>query len=427
MANTAERLARASAWMDKPKNFFLALALFSALVFFYFLPTIMSGGSEGDVTLYRKWAVFGWSYDLWAGRDFSWVYPDGALLPISLVGVFGVKGFFAAWLALTLLLNLVAVLVLVRSSASSFGLRAAWFWLAVLFILSPVSLLRLEGITAPLAIIGLALLIKRPRIAALLLAVAAWIKVWPAAIFLAIIGSGVRRSIAIWTASIFSGVFVAAVWVSGGLSRITDFLTIQGGRNIQLEAVIGAPWLWLSVQHVDGFGIYDNVELSTRELMGPGSVVVAKLMTPIMVIVALSLVVIMWRITRNSTVATFDVLLFGSLAIVLTMIVFNSVGSPQYMLWIAPIVAVGYSLKPIEWERGMRLFIGIAILTSLVFPVLYMPLVKYSHFAALVLLTRNALVIVLFAWALRRLFRLARPSNDLQATPSGTRDDVVSR
>lgn len=417
MTMTMTRAARALAWIDKPKHLYFTFGVFCATVFVFFLPTIISGGAEGDLPLYRKWAVYGWTYDQWVGRDFSWVYPQGAVLPISIAGAFGVKGFFTAWLAMTLILNLIAIIVISNRGRSLKGLRAAWFWLAVLFVLSPVSLLRLEGITAPLAIIALAIILRRPIIASVLLAVAAWIKVWPAAIFLAIIGSGVRRKVAVWTAVVFSVAFIIVVWASGGITRILDFLTVQGGRNLQLEAVVASPWLWLSVEHVPGFEIYDNLSLATRELIGPGSAIVARLMTPLMVLMALTLVVVMWRITRTRPTASFDVFLVGSLAIVLTMIVFNSVGSPQYMLWVAPVIAVGYAHKPAEWDRAARLFIGISILTSLIFPVFYMPLVNYSHFAALLLITRNVLVVVLFGWAVMRLLRTSKPADQIGWTP----------
>ena len=59
---------------------------------------------------------------------------------------------------------------------------AAWWWLGFLAVLGPIALARIDSITVPIALAGMLLLATRPRIAAVLLTIAAWIKVWPAAL-----------------------------------------------------------------------------------------------------------------------------------------------------------------------------------------------------------------------------------------------------
>ena len=64
---------------------------------------------------------------------------------------------------------------------------AAWWWLGFLALLGPIAFGRIDAITVPLAITGLLWAAGRPRVAAALLTIGAWIKVWPAALLVALV------------------------------------------------------------------------------------------------------------------------------------------------------------------------------------------------------------------------------------------------
>jgi hypothetical protein len=99
--------------------------------------------------------------------------------------------------------------------------------------------------------------------------------------------------------------------------------------------------------------------------------------------------------------------LLGALTLTLAFVVFNKVGSPQYLLWIVPIVAVGYASRPEAFRAPAVLTAWASGLTTLVFPILYRALVELNPVAVLVLGARNALLVVLFCWCTARLVRLA--------------------
>ncbi|MFO7690203.1 MAG: hypothetical protein R6W83_06565 [Cryobacterium sp.] len=103
-----------------------------------------------------------------------------------------------------------------------------------------------------------------------------------------------------------------------------------------------------------------------------------------------------------------ELLFSGSLALVSAFVVFNKVGSPQYMLWIVPVVVVGITHGWARWRTPAYLMLVISVLTTLVFPVFYLPLVAGNLPALLLLTARNALLVVLFGGALLHLIALAR-------------------
>jgi len=95
------------------------------------------------------------------------------------------------------------------------------------------------------------------------------------------------------------------------------------------------------------------------------------------------------------------------LALVTTFVVFNKVGSPQYLLWIAPVVAVGVAHDWAAWRIPAYLTLVIGGLTTLVFPIFYLPLVHGDAGAILLLTVRNVLLVVLLGWSVLTLWRLA--------------------
>jgi hypothetical protein len=97
------------------------------------------------------------------------------------------------------------------------------------------------------------------------------------------------------------------------------------------------------------------------------------------------------------------VVLLGALALTTTFVTLNKVGSPQYVLWIAPVVAVGLALRPEQFRVPSMLVAWTAGLTTLVFPILYLALLDLNPFAVVVLTVRNALLVVLFGWCVLRV------------------------
>ncbi|MEL4319220.1 hypothetical protein WJX64_09405 [Leifsonia sp. YIM 134122] len=386
----------------------------------WLLPLMLAGSVAGDLPLYRQWAMHVIDHGVWVGIDSDWVYPVGALAPVVLPAIFGAGAYQLVWFLLLTAANGVSLWVLTDAGRRRSAYPAAWWWLGTLLLLSPVALLRLEGFTGPMVIVALVLLGTRPRFAAALLAAAAWIKVWPAAVLLAaVISSGRRRVIAL-SAALTSFAIIAIAVAAGGLWHVTSFLTTQGSRHLQLESVLGTPWLWMAIVHVPGAEVYQDWALETREVSGPGDIWIMENGTGVMLAaVAVIAILIGWAHRRRGGADASRLLLTGALALATAFIVFDKVGSPQYMLWLAPIVVVGISQLGRAWRAPAILLTVIAAATTLVFPLFYLELIDLNPWAASVLGVRNLLLVVLLGWTVHELWRLGR-DDATDAVPTRT-------
>ena len=95
-----------------------------------------------------------------------------------------------------------------------------------------------------------------------------------------------------------------------------------------------------------------------------------------------------------------------SLALVLGFIVFNKVGSPQYIVWLTAPVLVGLVLDRRRWVKPAALTLLIAFLTQLIYPLTYDGLRVAEVGPVLLLNVRNVLLAVLFFWIVARLARV---------------------
>ncbi len=392
----------------------------------YLLPTIIAGDAQGDLPLYRQWAEAAMH-----GRapliHEDWVYPAGALGPIVLADVLGPYLYQLLWILITAAGNFVALWVLTKGFRNRAGFTASWYWLLIEVVLAPVAMLRLEGVAAPLVIAALVLIARRPVIAGALLAAAAWIKVWPAAVVVAAFTGGAKRWWIALGGAVTTLVVVGAVWLAGGGKHILSFVTMQNDRTLQLEAPVATPWVWAAIAHVHGAEIYQNYELATREVTGPGSRYVAAAMGAAMAIAFVLVLVAIVTGRRQISRAGFGaaatrraevrLIVLGAFTLVAALIVFNKVGSPQYMLWIAPVIAAGLLVDPIRWARPAWGMAAIGLLTSIIFPLVYMPLVTGNPVAASVLTARNLAVVAIFVWSCVDLSRCAADPSRLAWTP----------
>ncbi|MBT2515329.1 glycosyltransferase 87 family protein [Arthrobacter sp. ISL-30] len=388
------------------------LAVFAAVhVLFWalLLPRMLSGNPYGDVELYREWAFQGLSYGIWQGIDVAWVYPIGAMLPMVISAALGEKPYMLAWFLLCTLLNLGAVLTFLYSRQARYGWQAAYLWIGLTAILGPVAFSRVDGITGPLVVVGLLLAAAHPLLASALLSLATWIKVWPAAPVLALIIASKSRLKVILAGIAVSMMVAGVVVANGGASNLFGFIQAQEDRGMQLEAPMTTAGVWQAVVG-GGTRVYVNSKILTVEVDGSLADFVGSLMNPLLVLSLLVIAAIMIVATRRGADRT-DLLLAGSLALVAAMIVFNKVGSPQFMIWLVAVVAVGVAIRGTEWAVPAVVMVAVSILTTLIYPLLYDRLyVALNPGVALLLTARNVLVIAVLVWAIGKLVRLARTS-----------------
>lgn len=373
----------------------------------------------GDVTnVYDPWSTWAVEGRAIVGITESWVYPQLALVPLVLAQGFAwIAGYEVAWAILVTIVDAIGFAIVVGTGRSAGRRAAAWFWLAFIVLLGPVAMYRLDAITVPFALAGSLWLIGRPWLGAILLAVATWIKVWPAALLAAAVIVVRRRLAVIGGAAVISALTLAVVFAAGGGVHAFGFVSDQTDRGLQLEAPVSGWYVWGTMLGIPGSAIYYDQDLLTYQVTGAGIDLVIAVMTPLLVVAA-SVVLALgaYRAWRGTGFAW----LFPSLALalVLVLILFNKVGSPQYLTWIIAPLAVGLVIDRRRWWGPAALGLVLAALTHVVYPLLYGELLGAQPAAVMLLTLRNVLVGVLLVWAVVRVARLPRRTPTL--SPSAT-------
>jgi hypothetical protein len=370
---------------------------------------VLPGEAMGDVTnVYGPWSTAAMEGRGIVGISQTWVYPQLALVPMILAqGFTWIAGYEVAWAILVTLCDALAFALLVGKARSRGRIAGAWFWLAFIVLLGPVGLYRLDGVTVALSVAACLWLVGRPWLASILLAVATWIKVWPAALLAAAVIAIRRRVALVAGALIVSAATLTAVIAAGGGRHVLGFVTGQTDRGLQLEAPVSAYYLWRAVLGIPGSFIYYDRDLLTFQVAGPQIDAVITVMTPLLVLAVLGVAVLgAYKAWRGAVFLR----LFPPLALslVLAFVVFNKVGSPQYIAWIVAPLVLGLVVDRRRWWRPAWLGLGIAFLTQLVYPTMYGALLNAGAIPTAVLTLRNALLVVLLAWAIVRLARVPR-------------------
>lgn len=367
----------------------------------------------GDVTLiYRYWVQNGLDAGVWVGIDTVWVYPILALAPMLAAHLFGPDLYASTWLSLVMLVDALAFAVLSGTGRDRRLATAGWWWLGFLLLLGPVALGRIDSITVPIAIVGVLALATAPRLASVLLTVATWIKVWPAALVAAaVVVLPARWRIAV-TAVVASIAIAIAPLVLGAGTNILSFVGQQTGRGLQVESIVGTFWMW------DAFAsgsrrsiVYYDQAILTFQVAGPGASQAAALTTPLLALVTAGLLVLGGFAVRRGA-RPGELLPPLVLAITTALIVVNKVGSPQFVTWLAVPVVLGLTASLTGRGPSFRtpavLALMIAALTQAIYPYLYGQLLALDPTMLLVLTVRNLLYVVLLVWAVAAVLETFR-------------------
>ncbi|MFS0705332.1 glycosyltransferase 87 family protein, partial [Cellulomonas sp. 179-A 9B4 NHS] len=369
--------------------------------------------SFGDVDLYRRWVDAGLTAGWWPVLDEAWVYPPAALVPLlapaAVAGSASPDAYALAWCGLVTLLDAVAVAALLRRPG---GHVAAGWWLAFLVLLGPVAIGRLDSVVAPVSVLALLAALSAPRVSAALVTAGAWVKVSPGAAIvpLALASRRPWRDVVAPAAAVCVLV-VGTVVALGGARNVASFVLEQGSRGLQIESVGATPWLvaglWSpSVQR------YLNGELVTYEIAGPGTQTMADVLGAGLVVGVLLATVVLWWCRRRDG-ATFwtddavrgDFVVRGAFLMALVLIVANKVGSPQFITWLAPPVAVGLALGLPWWRRTAAALAGVAAATQVVYPWWYDDVLRGVTGTTLLLAARNVAVVALLVVTVVHLLR----------------------
>ncbi|WP_246817077.1 DUF2029 domain-containing protein [Corynebacterium sp. HMSC078H07] len=217
---------------------------------------------------------------------------------------------------------------------------AAWFWVFFGTAAGHVFVWRLDLYPALLVAGAGTLLATHPRVASALLAWATTVKLWPGVLAAGLVGAA--RSRTTWQRlAAFCGTIVGiclAVAALTSVDRLVSPLSYQEERGLQIES-LAATWHVLQAhRHPETWEI-GYAASKSYEITGPGVDTALALSTITMVCALVWMVAVAAsRFLRGGWDAHSTVVFF--VAAILLLIATNKVFSPQYIVWLGPVLAV---------------------------------------------------------------------------------------
>jgi hypothetical protein len=331
-------------------------------------------------------------------RDFAVEYPPGALPAFGLPAL-GRPSFsfynreFQLLMALCGIGALAAMAVALRALDASLERTAAalaFFALSPL-VLGSVILYRYDLWPAALTVAGLAaVLVRRERLgfAAIGLGVAA--KAFPAVAIppaLAYVWRtrGRREALLCLGAAVAVALVVIVPFLALAPDGVWESVVHQSTRPLQIESLGSA--LLLAAHHTWGLALTMESSHGSQNLVGSLPHAVGSVSS-----VLLPLVLVAIWVAAARLPATPERLIRYTAASLTAFVVFDKVLSPQFLIWLLPIVPL------VRGRRGLAAsaLLGLALLlTQVWFPIRYFDLVGFEAFPSWVLLARDLVLVAL--------------------------------
>ena len=348
-------------------------------------------------------------------RDFRLEYPPGALPMFALPGLVSHggrdqdvrPGFRRTFETLMWMCGAIALLAM----ASILRVLGGALWAPLLFAalaplaLGTVILSRFDLWPAALAVTGIAALLgARVRLGHLLLGVGAAAKFYPGVLLplaVAYVWKTRGRREALVCLALAAGIFtlVFLPFVVLAPEGVWHSISVQLGRPLQVES-LGAAFL-LVAHNVFGFGLAGETSHGSQNVAGTAAGVLGVVTTVLQLGV---LVWIWWAFARGP--ATAAALVRSSAAAVCAFVAFGKVLSPQFLIWLIPVVPL------VRGRRGLwasLLLLASLVLTQIWFPFRYFRLaLDFESGLSWVLLARDLALValaLLLAWPSHMLRR----------------------
>ncbi len=301
---------------------------------------------------------------------------------------------------------------------------AVLFWIVFTFVMGPTTYMRFDLVPAVLGGLAvLSLLATRDTVAGALVGLGAAFKLWPALLFPGTLGAR-RGRLRATVGFLVVGVGLAVVsLVVGGWDRLVSPLAWQSARGLQIESIWATPLMLVRGFSPSSYTVAVS-QWQAFEITGNGTATALAASSVATVIGYLAIVVtyVLWLRRPRRTVVEAALIM---MLVVTIIIVTNKTFSPQYMMWLGGplaglLVAAGRtSAEPLapSW-RDLRVLaacvLGLTLVTQLVYPILYPPLVHGGALlplATMVLALRNVALVGFLIWLallIRRMFRSGR-------------------
>ena len=370
------------------------------------VPTRAYDYFTGDVFIYLRRVD-----DLLAGllpfRDFPSEYPPLSFIPMLLPRLVSGDPERYLWLFATesaILASLIAVLVLWlarRSWAVERPAMALTLYALGILVMASIAAWRFDLFVGLLGLLGIAAFARgNYGTAGVVLGLGVVSKIYPVALLavlvLRLLAGRERRSATRMILGCLAAVLVVMLPVvivagSGALGP----LAWQDARGLQIESVGGG--LVLLAHVLFGLDARPENAFDSEQIVSPASNIVVSALLPVAVVlmaVILAACYLRFRQDLRLTGSVTPERIVAYLAlVVLALIVTNKVLSPQYLVWLVPVMAL---LR----RNQALLFIAACVATIAVFPLGYKMLLGLEPAMILVLNVRNALLIVLVGWLL---------------------------
>jgi uncharacterized membrane protein len=327
-------------------------------------------------------------------RQFFVEYPPGALVALVLPALPG--GHYAMWFKLEQLVFGLGTMVCLGSILSSLGCtrRTAWTALGIAAVtpalLGPIAINAFDFWPALLTTGALAALLRdRRRLAFALFGCATAAKLFPAALLPVLLLYVVRRygrerlreCVVAYGAAVAVFFVPFAIAAPGGIWFSTR---VQLQRGLQLES-LGASLL-VAAHHLGLYHVAYTPNLPYAQLSGALATAVGAITS---VVLAAAVVYVFARFRRTD--ATGADLVLAATATLTAVIVFAKVLSPQYLVWLVPLVAASWTRT-----RWAAVLLPALALTQIWVPDRFRAL-QSLEWPTWVLLARNLVLVALLA------------------------------
>jgi hypothetical protein len=363
-------------------------------------------------------------------RDVAMEYQPGALLvflPPALLAkdLPGYQTWFVVWCGVLYVGAILLGLKLLAGDAP-IGVeqanRTLWWSLAFLLCFGGVAAARFDHTVPFLILVACWMLRRADRTGSLawfaatgvVIAAGVFVKIVPGLLLpAALLWLGVTTPRPAWRPMIAltAGLVVAllgfhvASYTAWGDGYLRSY-TYQLDRGIQLESTY-AGMIALS----PGFGLpLRTVEVAHAYDLATPLAGLLKALAPVLFLALVALTAMrVWTTRRAATRPSrdFTVALLATV-LLLAFILTNKVFSPQYLLWLGPLVAAAYGVQPTLRQPAFALLFA-AALSQAIFPHLYDQLRALQPLPVFLLNLRNLTLVAILGWLLVRLPRLLAP------------------